>query len=93
MQGSTDQVMSRIREIRLEIFGDRGLPTLAKAMNIPARTWENFENGVTMPALILLRFIELTEVNPLWLLTGDGSRYRAPSLNWSRRASQNEAHQ
>jgi hypothetical protein len=93
MRGDTDQVMSRVREIRLDIFGDRGLANLAQAMNIPAKTWENFENGVAMPALILLRFIELTGVEPHWLLTGDGNRYRVPCLNSSHGASQKEARQ
>jgi hypothetical protein len=87
MHGNTDHLASRVREIRLEIFGDDGVANLAKSINIPARTWEHFENGVTIPARILLLFIRITEVEPLWLLTGDGERYRIRSAQSARPTS------
>lgn len=88
MQGNNDQVASRIREIRIETFGDNGVEILAPALNIPARTWENFENGVMIPGWILLQFIELTDADPHWLLTGEGRRYRIPSAESTHRALQ-----
>jgi hypothetical protein len=66
----------RLREIRQEIFGEHGGPELARRLNLPARTWYNYETGVTVPAEVLLGFIEQTGVNPLWLLNGEGARYR-----------------
>ncbi len=45
-------------------------------MNLPARTWYNYETGVTVPAEVLLGFIDQTGANPLWLLSGDGMKYR-----------------
>ena len=42
----------------------------------PPRTWYNYETGVTVPAEVLLGFIEQTGANPIWLLTGEGPRYR-----------------
>jgi len=66
----------RLREIRQEIFGDHGGPELARRLNLPARTWYNYETGVTVPAEVLLGFIDQTGANPLWLLTGEGVRYR-----------------
>ena len=60
---------------------------MSQAMNIPARTWEHFENGVMIPAWILLQFIELTGVEPHWLLTGEGDRYRIPPVKSSSGAS------
>jgi hypothetical protein len=66
----------RLREIRQEIFGDHGGPELARRLNLPARTWYNYETGVTVPAEVLLGFIEQTGANPIWLLTGEGPRYR-----------------
>jgi hypothetical protein len=66
----------RLREIRQEIFGEHGGPELARRLNLPARTWYNYETGVTVPAEVLLGFIEQTGVNPLWLLNGEGPRYR-----------------
>jgi hypothetical protein len=68
----------RLREIRQEIFGNHGGPELARRLNRPARTWYNYENGVTVPAEILLGFIEQTGANPEWLLSGQGPRYRHP---------------
>jgi Peptidase S24-like/Bacteriophage CI repressor helix-turn-helix domain len=69
-------VSSRLREVRQEMFGEHGGPELARRLNIPARTWYNYETGVTVPAEVLLGFIEQTGTNPVWLLTGDGPKYR-----------------
>ena len=66
----------RLREIRQDIFGEHGGPELSRRLNLPARTWYNYETGVTVPAEVLLGFIEQTGANPTWLLTGDGPRYR-----------------
>ncbi len=67
----------RLREIRQEIFGEHGGPELARRLNLPARTWYNYETGVTVPAEVLLGFIEQTGANPTWLLNGEGPRYRS----------------
>lgn len=65
----------RLREIRQELFGDHGGPELARRLELPARTWYNYETGVTVPAEVLLAFIEQTGANPSYLLTGLGHRY------------------
>ena len=70
----------RLREIRQEIFGDHGGPELARRLNLPARTWYNYEIGVTVPAEVILRFIDVTFVEPTWLLSGQGEKYRPGSL-------------
>jgi hypothetical protein len=66
----------RLREIRQELFGDHGGPELARRLNLPARTWYNYETGVTVPAEVLLSFIDQTGANPVWLLSGEGPKYR-----------------
>ena len=68
---------SRVREIRAELYGTHGGPMLASALEIPFRTWHNYENGCTIPAQTLLRFIEVTDAHPHWLLTGEGARYQS----------------
>lgn len=73
-----DDLTARIRAIRRELYGDHGAPLLAESLRIPTRTWVNYEAGCTMPAQVLLRFIEVTTAHPHWLLTGEGDRYRAP---------------
>lgn len=73
------QLAERLRTIRVELYGDRGGPELARQLEIPNRTWYNYEIGVTVPAEILLRFLEVTSVEPHWLLHGDGPRFRTAS--------------
>lgn len=69
----------RLSALRAELFGDRGGPELARRLGIPVRTWYNYEAGVTVPAEIVLRIIELTRVEPMWLLHGKGPKYRDPT--------------
>lgn len=69
----------RIRQVRVELYGEHGGPMVAEALGIPFRTWLNYEQGCTIPAPSMLRFIELTRANPHWLLTGCGVRYQAES--------------
>ena len=60
----------------MEIFGDRGGPEIARRLGIPGRTWYNYEVGVTVPGEVMLRFIDLTSVEPKWLLYGRGEKFR-----------------
>ncbi|WP_435005288.1 S24 family peptidase [Tundrisphaera lichenicola] len=71
-QGLSD----RLRCLRTEFYGERGGPDLARTLGIPVRTWYNYENGVTVPAEIILRIVELTSVEPTWLLRGEGPKLR-----------------
>jgi hypothetical protein len=73
------QISSRLREVRQELFGEHGGPELARRLQLPARTWYNYESGVTVPAEVLLNFIDQTGTNPLWLLSGQGPKYRRGS--------------
>jgi hypothetical protein len=70
------QISMRLREVRQELFGEHGGPELARRLSLPARTWYNYESGVTVPAEVLLAFIDQTGTNPIWLLTGQGQKYR-----------------
>jgi DNA-binding transcriptional regulator YiaG len=65
----------RFREIREELYGEHGGPLLAAALGIPFRTVLNYEDGCTIPAQAILRFIEVTRAHPHWLLTGEGEHY------------------
>jgi len=73
------QLASRDGEIRSESFGEFGAPVLAGVLNLPTRTWLNYEAGVTIPATVILGFIEATGADPHWLFTGDGRKYRGSS--------------
>jgi hypothetical protein len=67
----------RVREVRRERYGESGAPMLAEVLGLPARTWLNYEAGVTIPAEVILRFIEVTGADPYWLLTGLDQRCSA----------------
>ena len=67
----------RIRELRQELYGEHGGPFLANSLHIPFRTWHDYEAGGMIPAQTILRLIEITNVNPHWLLTGDGEKFLA----------------
>ena len=69
-------IAARLRLIRTERFGEHGGSELARLPGLPARTWANYEGGVVIPGDVLLRFLELTPVEPHWLLHGAGPEYR-----------------
>ncbi len=69
----------RLTVLRAELFGDRGGPELSRQLGLPVRTWYNYESGVTVPAEVILKIIELTSVEPMWLLHGNGPKFRAPA--------------
>src|SRR5215469_9251053 len=66
----------RLAQVRAELYGDRGGPEMARRLGIPVRTWYNYEGGVTVPAEVILKIIELTSVEASWLLHGDGPKFR-----------------
>jgi hypothetical protein len=69
---------ARLVALRSEIYGERGGPEMARRLNIPVRTWYNYEKGITIPAEIILRVIKLTGVEAAWLLDGTGSMVADP---------------
>jgi hypothetical protein len=85
-EDAKNALAERLKEVRAELFGDRGGPELARRLGIPTRTWSNYEMGVTVPAEVILQFIELTSVEPTWLLSGRGEKYRsrAPAIGADR---------
>ena len=66
----------RLRELRIELFGEHGAPELARWLSLPTRTWLNYESGIIAPAWVLVRLAEVTSVDPAWLLSGKGPKYR-----------------
>jgi hypothetical protein len=72
----SDVLAHRLRAVRLDRYGEHGGPLLAEALGIPVRTWVRYESGAPIPGLVLLRFIAVASVEPRWLLTGKGRRYR-----------------
>jgi transcriptional regulator with XRE-family HTH domain len=76
MQSSRDsrrRLAQRMKQVRVRFFGEQGTADLAKHLGIKPETWTNYEQGVTIPAEILLAVLELTSVDPQWLSSGDDS--------------------
>jgi hypothetical protein len=65
----------RLREVREDFHGEHGAQFLADDLGLPLKTWANYERGVAGPGLVILKLIDLTCVNPRWLLTGKGRKY------------------
>jgi hypothetical protein len=65
----------RLREIREELFGEEGVPLLAKALHLPHSNWRSYQAGAKIPAAVFLRFIDLSGASVLWLLTGQGEPF------------------
>ncbi|WP_337173898.1 S24 family peptidase [Paludisphaera sp.] len=70
------ELAERLTALRLELFGERGGPEMARKLGIPVRTWYNYEGGVTVPAEVILKVIELTSAEPGWLLHGKGPKFQ-----------------
>jgi hypothetical protein len=66
----------RIREVRQDFCGESGAQFLADDLDIALETWTNYERGVTVPAVVVLKLIDITMADPHWLLTGEGLKYR-----------------
>lgn len=75
-QSVKSSIAERVRMVRTELYGEHGGPLLAAALHVPFRTWSAYENGTTIPAAVILRFIEVTATDPHWLYTGEGPKYQ-----------------
>jgi hypothetical protein len=74
MRDEQREMARRVREVRVERFGEQGVPIVADLLRVPARTWRGFESGARIPAPAIRRFLELTGTSPRWLRTGKGPR-------------------
>jgi hypothetical protein len=83
-----DRLAHRVRQIRIERFGELGVPVIADLLHLFSLTWINYESGCTIPAQVILHFVEVTDAHPHWLRTGEGERYSRPCED---RPGRNEA--
>jgi hypothetical protein len=71
----------RLREMREELYGEYGSQFLADALGVRVETWLNYESGVSMPADVVLKLIDVARVSPHWLLTGEGDPHDYRSVD------------
>jgi hypothetical protein len=72
---SNQELAARLREVRLDMYGEHGSQFMADALGIALGTWMNYEAAVVIPARIILQLIDAMHVRPRWLLTGEGAMY------------------
>ena len=70
------ELAGRLKRLRIHLFGEGGVPEIAARLGLPRMTWSNYEAGVVVPATVVLLLIELTGVEPAWLLSGQGEMLR-----------------
>src|SRR3954469_8933544 len=80
----------RLCLLRSELYGERGGPELARRLGLPIRTWNKYESGATGPAEVVLRIIELPPAEPMWLLHGQGPKFRTSGTGSGRAESAGE---
>jgi hypothetical protein len=66
----------RLREVRVELYGEHGSPALARHLGLPRRIWAGYEDGITIPGEALLAFVVATGADPRWLLRGEGPMFQ-----------------
>ena len=81
----------RLRQVRLELYGEDGVPALARLLGVPDRTWSNYERGVTIPGELLLALLELCRVEPRWLFSGEGATFRETAGDGARQPTSGSA--
>ncbi len=66
------ELASRLRDVREDLCGEYGAQFLADSLRIRVEAWLKYESGVTMPAHVVLKLIDIAQISPHWLLTGRG---------------------
>lgn len=73
MATSESEICSRLREVRVQHFGDRGRSKLCRLLGIQPSTYSLYEISRVPPAELLVRVSQITGVRLEWLLSGQGA--------------------
>lgn len=73
MATSESEICSRLREVRVQHFGERGRSKLCRLLGIQPSTYSLYEVNRVPPAELLVRVSRITGVSLEWLLSGDGA--------------------
>jgi hypothetical protein len=73
--GDQSTLSGRMRAVRVDLFGEDGAFTLASLLGVSEGSLTRMETEGPIPGHLMLAFIEVTEANPRWLLSGSGERY------------------
>ena len=79
--GYVEALGSRIKKVRIRVFGERGKGACALAMNTVQISYVHYENGMRMPKIDWLdRFSLLTGAPLLWLIRGTPETFSVDEL-------------
>ena len=71
-QGS---LCARAKLVRIDVYGEQGIAAIAEILRVKPEVWASFEAGGEVAGHVLLKFIDATGVNPIWLFSAQGERY------------------
>ena len=71
-----DGLADRVREVREDPYGPDGVERFAHALGLTRESWLNYERGVTIPDVVILRLIHLSGATRRWLMMGEGPKYQ-----------------
>ena len=66
----------RVRAVREDLYGPDGVERFAQALGLTRESWANYERGMRIPDVVILRLIHLSGATRRWLMTGEGPRYQ-----------------
>ena len=64
------QVMARLKQLRTQMYGQRGLGEFARELGLSNATYRRYENIKAAPVDLLAKAAKLTSVQLAWLITG-----------------------
>lgn len=71
---ASEQLGTRIRELRRRHFGARGKAEFARRLGVTVEEYERYERGAVPAGELMVRMCELTGEDLQWLLTGMAAR-------------------
>lgn len=76
MKSFTEQMGSRLAKVRAET--GQSVTGFAMMLSVTPESYASYEDGTAeMPFAFLRRLHEIHDVNPAWLMAGEGDKYDA----------------
>lgn len=74
-------IAERLREAYLLLLGQGSGYVVARALEVPERTWAKWMAGGQIPAEKILRAIWIYRIEPAWLLRGTRPMFRSDDVS------------
>jgi transcriptional regulator with XRE-family HTH domain len=77
-QSAEQGLAERLASLRSEFGDSDGTAILAERLGISVDQWKSYECGQPVPGELLIKVVEVTSAELLWLISGAGKKYRPP---------------